>query len=97
MLSSVTDDIKNASVFSFGVALANSMLCGAIWPQEGMHLQFGNLCGFLPHAFAAQALRNVFTRGGGIDRPQAYIALVNNGCWMYFCCVMTALILRFKK
>lgn len=97
LISSFINDHMSGSMISIGCSLTNLILSGVMWPLEGMPVLFRTVCGYLPQAHAGKALRNVFTRGWDIDRPQVYLGLVNNGCWSLFCIVCIFFVLRFKN
>jgi ABC-type multidrug transport system permease subunit len=82
---------------ALGSFLPLIMLCGIIWPIEGMHPYLKFLAFFLPLTKSTESLRSILQRGWPIEDPHVYIGFMSTGIWILIFLTVSILLLKFKK
>lgn len=97
VVSCAVDNERSATYMAMGSFLPIVMLCGIIWPIEGMHpfLKFPAL--FLPLTKSTESLRSILQRGWPITNPNVYFGFVSTGIWIMIFLTTSILLLKFKK
>lgn len=82
---------------AMGSFLPIVMLCGIIWPIEGMHPLVKPFSIFLPLTKSTESVRSIMQRGWMIDHPQVYMGFVSITIWIIIFLTLSILLLKFKK
>lgn len=82
---------------ALGSFLPIVMLCGIIWPMEGMYPLLQYVAIFLPLTKSTDSLRSITQRGWSITRPEVYGGFVSTGIWVLIFLTLSILLLKFKK
>jgi ABC-type multidrug transport system permease subunit len=82
---------------ALGSFLPCVLLCGMIWPIEGMHPFLRIPALFLPLTKSTESLRAIMQRGWSIDNPDVYIGYISTGTWILIFLTISILLLKFKK
>lgn len=97
MISCAVDNERSATYLALGSFLPLIMLCGIIWPIEGMHPLLKAPALFLPLTKSTESLRSILQRGWPIEDPHVYIGFVSTGIWILIFLTVSILLLKFKK
>jgi ABC-type multidrug transport system permease subunit len=73
------------------------MLCGIIWPIEGMHPVMRVISIFLPLTYSTESMRSILQRGWMITNPNVYIGFGTTALWIVVFLTVSILMLKFKK
>lgn len=73
------------------------LLSGVLWPMEGMSIYLRYLSYFIPLTHAIEALRCIFARGWGIDKPEVYWGIFVNFGWIVGLLSVCLTIIRIRK
>lgn len=97
VISCLVDNERNATYLAMGSFLPIVMLCGIIWPVEGMHWlpRFGST--FLPLTLSTESLRSILQRGWPFEQPKVYWGFVATSIWISIFLIISILLLKFKK
>lgn len=91
---STTAEAMKLSISSFFPSL---MLCGVVWPLEGMPYPWlRELVWYLPQTAGMQGLRDIALRGWGLSSPAVYQGFTISASWMIFFFVLSWLLVRNK-
>uniref|UniRef100_A0A146LDF7 ABC transporter G family member 20 n=3 Tax=Lygus hesperus TaxID=30085 RepID=A0A146LDF7_LYGHE len=96
-VSCLCDDERNATYLALGSFLPFVMLCGIIWPVEGMNKFLRSVSYFLPLTLSTESLRSVLGRGWGLDYPQVYAGFISTLAWILIYLLASVLVLKYKK
>ncbi|XP_050429467.1 ABC transporter G family member 23 [Adelges cooleyi] len=97
VVSCVTDSERNATYLAMGSFLPIVMLCGIIWPVEGMHAAMKTLSFFLPLTQSTESMRSMLARGWPITEPTVYIGFCSTLIWISIFLTSSVLLIKFKK
>ena len=97
VVSCVCDNERSATYLAMGSFLPIVMLCGIIWPIEGMHPVMRVISIFLPLTFSTESLRSILQRGWMITNPNVYIGFGTTALWIVIFLTVSILLLKFKK
>ncbi|XP_073969170.1 ABC transporter G family member 23-like isoform X2 [Rhodnius prolixus] len=97
VVSCICDDERNATYLALGSFLPFVMLCGIIWPVEGMHRILRSISYFLPLTLSTESLRSILARGWDIDQPFVYAGFISTLIWILIYMAASILLLKFKK
>ncbi|KAL1396672.1 hypothetical protein pipiens_010361 [Culex pipiens pipiens] len=97
VISCSVDSERSAVYMAMGSFLPIVMLCGIIWPIEGMHPLVKPLSIFLPLTKSTESVRSIMQRGWMIDHPQVYMGFVSITIWIIIFLTLSILLLKFKK
>lgn len=82
---------------AMGSFLPIVMLCGIIWPIEGMYPGLKYFAFFLPLTKSTECLRSITQRGWSISEPAVYGGFISTGVWVLVFLTISVLLLKFKK
>lgn len=97
VVSCVTDSERNATYLALGSFLPFVMLCGIIWPVEGMNTVLKTISFFLPLTLSTESLRSILARGWSIYEPTVYYGFISVLVWIIVLMNASILLLKFKK
>jgi ABC-type multidrug transport system permease subunit len=97
VISCAVDNERSATYMALGSFLPLIMLCGIIWPIEGMHPLLKAPALFLPLTKSTESLRSILQRGWEIQNPDVYIGFISTGIWILIFLTVSILLLKFKK
>uniref|UniRef100_A0A1B6DVQ2 Uncharacterized protein n=1 Tax=Clastoptera arizonana TaxID=38151 RepID=A0A1B6DVQ2_9HEMI len=97
VVSCVTDSERNATYLALGSFLPFVMLCGVIWPVQGMHSILRNISYFLPLTLSTESLRSILARGWSITEPTVYAGFLSMTLWIIIFMNASVLLIKFKK
>ncbi|XP_063236406.1 ABC transporter G family member 20 [Bacillus rossius redtenbacheri] len=97
VVSCLCDNERTATYLALGSFLPIVMLCGIIWPVEGMHGSLKIISFLLPLTKSTESLRTILARGWAISQPTVYFGFVATMLWMAVFLVTSILVLKFKK
>ncbi|XP_050536009.1 ABC transporter G family member 23 [Daktulosphaira vitifoliae] len=97
VVSCVTDNERNATYLAMGSFLPIVMLCGIIWPVEGMHAVMKTISFFLPLTQSTESMRSMLARGWPITEPTVYIGFCSTLIWITIFLTSSVLLIKFKK
>ncbi|XP_058824504.1 ABC transporter G family member 20 [Topomyia yanbarensis] len=97
VVSCSCDNERSATYLAMGSFLPIVMLCGIIWPIEGMHPLMKIFSVFLPLTKSTESLRSMLQRGWHIQNPNVYIGFAATGTWIVIFLAISILLLKFKK
>ncbi|XP_070491613.1 ABC transporter G family member 20-like [Chironomus tepperi] len=97
VISCAVDNERSATYMALGSFLPCVLLCGMIWPIEGMHPFLRVPALFLPLTKSTESLRAIMQRGWSIENPDVYIGYVSTGIWILIFLTISILLLKFKK
>ncbi|XP_037027218.1 ABC transporter G family member 23 [Bradysia coprophila] len=97
VVSSACDNERTATYMAMGSFLPIVMLCGIIWPIEGMYPGLKYFAFFLPLTQSTECLRSITQRGWSISEPTVYGGFVSTGIWVLVFLTISVLLLKFKK
>lgn len=97
VIACAVDTERTATYVAMGSFLPIVMLCGIIWPIEGMYplLQFVTI--FLPLTKPTESLRSILQRGWEFSNPTVYNGFISISSWVIVFLILTILLLKFKK
>ncbi|KAK9501880.1 hypothetical protein O3M35_012521 [Rhynocoris fuscipes] len=97
VVSCLCDDERNATYLALGSFLPFVMLCGIVWPIEGMHKILRSISFVLPLTLTTESLRSILARGWDIDHPYVYYGFISITIWIFIYMAASVLLLKFKK
>ncbi|XP_067007499.1 ABC transporter G family member 23 [Anabrus simplex] len=97
VVSVVCDNERSATYMALGSFLPVVMLCGVIWPTEGMHYSMKLLSYVMPLTQSTESLRSILARGWTLKRPTVYFGFVSVFVWIAVFLSASVLVLKFKK
>ncbi|XP_055375521.1 ABC transporter G family member 20 [Condylostylus longicornis] len=97
VIACAVDTERTATYVAMGSFLPMIMLCGIIWPIEGMYpiLQFSSF--FLPLTKPTESLRAILQKGWGMSQPSVYNGYISITIWVLIFLAFTTYLLKFKK
>lgn len=96
-MSCLCDTERTATYLAMGSFLPMIMLCGIIWPVEGMHQILRYISYVLPLTKSTESLRSILQRGWDIDNPDVYWGFVSTCIWIIIYLTTSLLLIKFKK
>ncbi|KAG5679693.1 hypothetical protein PVAND_009246 [Polypedilum vanderplanki] len=97
VISCAVDNERSATYMALGSFLPLILLCGIIWPIEGMHPLLKAPALFLPLTKSTESLRSILQRGWSINNPNVYFGFISTGIWILIFLTISILLLKFKK
>uniref|UniRef100_A0A6M2DJ84 Putative lipid exporter abca1 n=1 Tax=Xenopsylla cheopis TaxID=163159 RepID=A0A6M2DJ84_XENCH len=97
VVSCSCENERSATYMAMGSFLPIVMLCGIIWPIEGMHQVLRYISYILPLTKSTESLRSMLQRGWSIHRPQVYYGFLSTFGWCVVFLTVSILLLKFKK
>lgn len=97
LVSSACDTERTATYVALGSFLPLMMLCGIIWPIEGMWTGLRWVSSMMPLTQSVESLRSITQRGWGIERRVVWVGFVSTGVWVAVFLTLSILLLKFRK
>lgn len=97
VVSCLCDTERTATYLALGSFLPMVMMCGIIWPVEGMHFILRAISYVLPLTKSTESLRSMLQRGWTIDVPTVYSGFVSTGAWIVVYLTASILLIKFRK
>ncbi|CAB3383900.1 Hypothetical predicted protein [Cloeon dipterum] len=97
LISIVCENISAANYLSIGSFYPMILLCGIVWPLEGMPTGLRLFSLQLPLTRSTDSMRNIMTKGWGIQEPGVYEGFVATIIWIVALLALCVLGLRIKK
>ncbi|XP_049880943.1 ABC transporter G family member 20 [Pectinophora gossypiella] len=97
VVSCICDTERTATYLALGSFLPMIMLCGIIWPIEGMHFILQWISYVLPLTKSTESLRSMLQRGWTITVPTVYSGFISTGIWIAIYLTASILLIKFKK
>ncbi|XP_076631751.1 ABC transporter G family member 23 [Colletes latitarsis] len=97
VVAGVTEEERSATYMVMGSFLPIIMLCGIIWPIEGMHYVLRCISSFLPLTKSTESMRVMLARGWPITNPTVYTGFIATFLWISVFLTLSILIIKFKK
>lgn len=91
------DHERTATYLAMGSFLPIVMLCGIIWPIEGIHPVLKYISFLLPLTKSTESMRSMLTRGWSISEPTIYYGFISTLIWISIFMSLSILLLKFKK
>lgn len=88
---------RSATYMAMGSFLPIVMLCGIIWPIQGMHKMLQLVAYVLPLTKSTESLRSILQRGWSLDVDYVYAGFVSTILWIIGFLTLSILLLKFKK
>lgn len=97
MVACSCDNERSATYMAMGSFLPIVMLCGIIWPIQGMHKILQIVAYVLPLTKSTESLRSILQRGWNIEVDYVYAGFVSTALWILAFLTISILLLKFKK
>ncbi|XP_025989542.1 ABC transporter G family member 20 isoform X2 [Solenopsis invicta] len=97
VIACFVDTERTAMYVAMGSFLPIVMLCGIIWPTEGMHPLVKYISLVLPLTKSTESLRSMLARGWSITEPAVYYGFISTFIWISIFMILAILLLKFKK
>ncbi|XP_020289827.1 ABC transporter G family member 23 isoform X2 [Pseudomyrmex gracilis] len=91
------DTERSATYVAMGSFIPFVMLCGIIWPLEGMHPVLRHISSILPLTKSTESMRAMLARGWLISEPTVYYGFISTFIWICIFMTLSLLLLKFKK
>ncbi|XP_043268135.1 ABC transporter G family member 23 isoform X2 [Venturia canescens] len=88
---------RSATYLAMGSFLPIVMLCGIIWPVEGMHPVLRYISFVLPLTKSTESIRAMLARGWTINEPTVYHGFIATLIWIMIFQTIAVLLIKFKK
>lgn len=97
-LSTICNTSTDAMKLSIGACFPHMLLCGIIWPLEGMpQAWMVTFVRLLPHTMTVQAMRDIMLRGWGVgDTNNIWWGLLVASSWVMVFLFLSWLLVRRK-
>lgn len=73
------------------------MLCGIIWPVEGMHSFLRAISFVLPLTKSTESIRAILARGWSMNESAVYSGFISVFLWIIVFQTIAILLIKFKK
>ncbi|XP_061402786.1 ABC transporter G family member 20 [Musca vetustissima] len=97
VIACAVDTERTATYVAMGSFLPIVMLCGIIWPIEGMYPVLQFITFFLPLTKPTESLRSILQRGWDMSNPSVYAGFISISSWVLVFLVLSICLLKFKK
>ncbi|XP_046382481.1 ABC transporter G family member 23-like [Ischnura elegans] len=97
IVSLICRNVAEANYLSTGSFYSYLLLCGIIWPVEGLPWFMGLVSRFLPLTLASASLRDIMVKGWGLAWPSVYCGYLATISWIIFFFACSYVILKFRK
>ncbi|TGZ50120.1 ABC transporter G family member 20 [Temnothorax longispinosus] len=91
------DNERTATYVAMGSFLPIVMLCGIIWPIEGMHPLLKYISFLLPLTKSTESMRLIMARGWSISEPAVYYGFIATFIWISIFMSLAILLIKFRK
>ncbi|CAH2059222.1 unnamed protein product, partial [Iphiclides podalirius] len=97
VVSCICDTERTATYLALGSFLPMMLLCGIIWPVEGMHNVLQWVSYVLPLTKSTESLRSMLQRGWTVTVPTVYSGFISTAIWIVVYLTLSILLIKFKK
>ncbi|CAK9808492.1 ABC transporter G family member 23 [Anthophora quadrimaculata] len=97
VIAIVCENERSATYLAMGSFLPIVMLCGIIWPIEGMHYILRYISYVLPLTKSTESMRAILARGWSITNPTVYNGFISTLVWISVFMTLSILLIKFKK
>ncbi|CAG5014148.1 unnamed protein product [Parnassius apollo] len=97
VVSCLCDTERTATYLALGSFLPMMLLCGIIWPVEGMHQVLQWISYVLPLTKSTESLRSMLQRGWTVTVPTVYSGFISTAIWIVVYLTVSILLIKFKK
>ncbi|XP_013165514.1 PREDICTED: ABC transporter G family member 20 [Papilio xuthus] len=97
VVSCICDTERTATYLALGSFLPMMLLCGIIWPVEGMHKILQWISYVLPLTKSTESLRSILQRGWTVTVPTVYSGFISTVIWIIVYLTLSILLIKFKK
>ncbi|GAB0092849.1 ABC transporter G family member 20 [Sergentomyia squamirostris] len=97
VVSCACDTERTATYMALGSFLPIVMLCGIIWPIEGMQSVLKFCARFMPLTYPTDSVRNIMQRGWSLSDADVYFGFLVIIGWILVFLTISILLLKFKK
>uniref|UniRef100_A0A1L8DDG1 Putative abc transporter g family member 20 n=1 Tax=Nyssomyia neivai TaxID=330878 RepID=A0A1L8DDG1_9DIPT len=97
VVSCACDTERTATYLALGSFLPIVMLCGIIWPIEGMSPELKIAAYFLPLTNPTESLRFILQKGWSIGMFSVSLGFITVLAWIVIFLTLSILLLKFKK
>ncbi|XP_029034765.2 ABC transporter G family member 20-like [Osmia bicornis bicornis] len=97
VIACACDNERSATYMAMGSFLPIVMLCGIIWPIEGMHTVLKCISFVLPLTKSTESMRAMLARGWSISNSTVYNGFISTFIWICIFMTLSLLLLKFKK
>ncbi|XP_045540017.1 ABC transporter G family member 20 [Papilio machaon] len=97
VVSCICDTERTATYLALGSFLPMMLLCGIIWPVEGMHQILQWISYVLPLTKSTESLRSILQRGWTVTVPTVYSGFISTAIWIVVYLTLSILLIKFKK
>ncbi|XP_046614540.1 ABC transporter G family member 20 isoform X1 [Neodiprion virginianus] len=91
------DNERSATYMAMGSFLPIVMLCGIIWPVEGMNPVLRYISFILPLTKSTESIRAMLGKGWPISQPAVYDGFISTFLWIIIFLTLSILLIKFKK
>nr|XP_050869462.1 ABC transporter G family member 20 [Vespula vulgaris] len=88
---------RSATYVAMGSFLPIVMLCGIIWPVEGMHPVLRYISFVLPLTKSTESMRTMLARGWNMSQSSVYNGFIATFIWITIFLTLAILLIKFKK
>ncbi|XP_043497486.1 ABC transporter G family member 20-like isoform X2 [Polistes fuscatus] len=88
---------RSATYVAMGSFLPIVMLCGIIWPSEGMHPVLQKISYVLPLTKSTESMRFMLARGWDLSRSSVYYGFIATLTWITIFLSIAIFAIKFKK
>ncbi|XP_065349874.1 ABC transporter G family member 23-like [Cloeon dipterum] len=97
VISCLCENERTATYLGLGSFLPIVMLCGIIWPVEGMNYYLRTMSSILPLTYPTESMRSILARGWTIEQPVVYHGFITIIIWVFVFSSASVLILKIRK
>lgn len=97
VIACVCENETSATYMAMGSFLPFVMLCGIIWPIEGMYEILRYISFVLPLTKSTESMRSMLARGWPISNPSVYNGFISTLIWICIFMTLSILLIKFKK
>ncbi|KAK0093638.1 hypothetical protein PV326_013045 [Microctonus aethiopoides] len=97
VIACACDTERSATYMAMGSFLPIVMLCGIIWPVEGMHSFLRAISFVLPLTKSTESIRAILARGWSMNESAVYSGFISVFLWIIVFQTIAILLIKFKK
>ncbi|XP_011864940.1 PREDICTED: ABC transporter G family member 20 [Vollenhovia emeryi] len=97
VIATICDNERSATYVAMGSFLPIVMLCGIIWPLEGMYTVLRYFSYLLPLTKSTESMRSMLAKGWTITEPVVYHGFIATFIWIAIFLSLAILLIKFKK
>ncbi|XP_012268865.1 ABC transporter G family member 23 [Athalia rosae] len=97
LVACACENERSATYMAMGSFLPIVMLCGIIWPVEGMHPILRCISFVLPLTKSTESIRAILGKGWSITESAVYQGFISTFLWIIVFLTISILLIKFKK